>query len=259
MNFNIGGPSNFLSTSSSSDDEEDQLIADLEVIDAEQEAIFAQHGNIQRAIAQYLNQQNNPVTREGSIPGHIVINRDGKVVIVVCSTTILSRTEGITIKCAVDAFEWVEVYFFVLLKKWKLVTTTLCNEGIVWLMVYTQTGLRLYKLFTIHVAGKKLFAMKQEGCRKDVERAFEALQSWFAIVAGPARFWHKHVLHDIMTMCIIMHNMIIEDERDVAASIEDHMEVPTPEVEMMLDENTRFQEILARHRQIRDKDAHIAL
>ena len=42
----------------------------------EQEAIIAQHGNIQRAITQYLNQQNNPLTRGGLIPGHIVINRD---------------------------------------------------------------------------------------------------------------------------------------------------------------------------------------
>ncbi|KAK3222734.1 hypothetical protein Dsin_009759 [Dipteronia sinensis] len=90
--------------------------------------------------------------------------------------------------------------------------------------------------------------MKQERCRKDVEYAFGVLQSRFATVAGPAHFWHKHVLHDIMTTCIIMHNMIIEDERDVAASIKDHMEAPTPEVEMMLDENTRFQEFLARHR-----------
>ncbi|KAK3205741.1 hypothetical protein Dsin_019787 [Dipteronia sinensis] len=80
MNFNIGGPSNFLSSSSSSssDDEEYQLIADLKAIDAEQEVILAQHGNIQQAIAQYLNQQNNPVTRGGSIPSHIVINRDRK-------------------------------------------------------------------------------------------------------------------------------------------------------------------------------------
>ncbi|KAK3221936.1 hypothetical protein Dsin_008961 [Dipteronia sinensis] len=53
--------------------------------------------------------------------------------------------------------------------------------------------------------------------------------------------------------------MIIEDERDVDASIEDHMEAPTPEVEMMLDENTRFQEFLARHREIRDKETHITL
>ena len=105
----------------------------------------------------------------------------------------------------------------------------------------------------------KLFAMKQEGCRKDVERAFGVLQSRFAIVAGPARFWHKHVLHDIMTTCIIMHNMIIEDERDVDAAIEDHTEAPTPEVEMVLDENTRFREFLARHRRIRDNHAHDAL
>ncbi|KAK2643868.1 hypothetical protein Ddye_019063 [Dipteronia dyeriana] len=62
-----------------------------------------------------------------------------------------------------------------------------------------------------------------------------------------------------MTMCIIIYNMIIEDERGVYASIEDHMEAPTPEIKMMLYENTRFQEFLARHREIRDKDAHIAL
>ena len=70
---------------------------------------------------------------------------------------------------------------------------------------------------------KKLFAMKQEACWKDVERAFEVLQSRFAIVAGPSRFWNKHVLHDIMIACIIMHNMIIEDERNVNATINDWM------------------------------------
>ncbi|KAK2641819.1 hypothetical protein Ddye_023582 [Dipteronia dyeriana] len=92
-------------------------------------------------------------------------------------------------------------------------------------MVYTQNGLRLYKQFTIHVVQKKkLFAMKQERCRKDGERAFRVLQSRFAIVVGPGRFWKKYVLHDIMTACIIIHNMIIEDECDVNAAIEDHME-----------------------------------
>ncbi|KAK2651449.1 hypothetical protein Ddye_011305 [Dipteronia dyeriana] len=101
--------------------------------------------------------------------------------------------------------------------------------------------------------------MKQEACRKYVERAFGVLQSLFAIVAGPARFWHKHVLHDIMSACIIMHNMMIADERDVDASIEGRMETPTPEVKMVLDENTRLQQFLARHRQIKDKDAHISL
>ena len=37
------------------------------------------------------------------------------------------------------------------------------------------------------------------------------------------------------------------------------MEVLTSEVEIVVDENTRFQEFLARHRQIKDREAHIAL
>ncbi|KAM6553080.1 hypothetical protein CsatB_013842 [Cannabis sativa] len=106
---------------------------------------------------------------------------------------------------------------------------------------------------------KKLFAMKQEACRKDVERAFGVLQSRFAIITGPARLWNKTVLHDIMTSCIIMHNMIIEDERDLNAPIKERVKVPSPEVEMVEDDNARFQEFLARHRKIKDKDAHIEL
>ena len=41
---------------------------------------------------------------------------------------------------------------------------------------------------------KKYFAMKHEVCRIDVERAFDVLQSRFAIVAGPTRFWEKKCL-----------------------------------------------------------------
>ncbi|XP_042423063.1 uncharacterized protein LOC122010614 [Zingiber officinale] len=105
----------------------------------------------------------------------------------------------------------------------------------------------------------KLFAMKQEVCRKDVERAFDVLQSRFAIVAGPSRFWQKNILHDILTSCIIMHNMIIEDEHDLNAPIVEHFEVSTPDVEPAIDDGTRFEEFLARYRQIKDKEVHIAL
>ena len=73
---------------------------------------------------------------------------------------------------------------------------------------------------------KKYFAMKQESCRKDVKCAFGVLQSRFAIVVGPTRFWSKNVLHDIMTACIIMHNMIIEDERNLDAPIQEAREAP---------------------------------
>lgn len=61
---------------------------------------------------------------------------------------------------------------------------------------------------------KKYFAKAREACRKDVERAFGVLQSRFAIVRGAARMWDEDTLHDIMMACIIMHNMIVEDERD---------------------------------------------
>ena len=60
----------------------------------------------------------------------------------------------------------------------------------------------------------KYFARAQEACRKDVERAFGVLQSRFAIVRGPARLWDEETLHNNMRACIIMHNMIVEDERD---------------------------------------------
>ena len=40
------------------------------------------------------------------------------------------------------------------------------------------------------------------------------LQARFAIVHGPARFFFQETLQDIMKACIILHNMIIEDERD---------------------------------------------
>ncbi|BFG29602.1 hypothetical protein CerSpe_158760 [Prunus speciosa] len=52
----------------------------------------------------------------------------------------------------------------------------------------------------------------QEAYRKDVERAFGILQAQWAIVRGPARMWCKDNLHSIMMTCIILHNMIVEDE-----------------------------------------------
>ena len=83
--------------------------------------------------------------------------------------------------------------------------------------------------------------MKQETCRKDVERVFGVLQSRFAIVAKPSCMWNKKVLHDIMTTCIIMHNIFIEDERDINAIIEEQAEVRNAEVEMTSVDEIRFQ------------------
>jgi len=61
---------------------------------------------------------------------------------------------------------------------------------------------------------KKYFATAQEACRKDVERALGVMQARFTIVRGPARFWDEDTLGQIMRACVIMNNMIVEDESD---------------------------------------------
>ena len=64
-------------------------------------------------------------------------------------------------------------------------------------------------------APSKHFQTLQEAFRKDIERAFAVLQSKWAIVTLPARFWSPDDMVTIMRTCVILHNMIVEDhERD---------------------------------------------
>ncbi|CAL8113317.1 unnamed protein product [Prunus armeniaca] len=53
--------------------------------------------------------------------------------------------------------------------------------------------------------------------RKDVERCFGILQARWAIIRGAARILDEEVLRSIMMSCIILHNMIVEDEYDYNA------------------------------------------
>jgi hypothetical protein len=60
----------------------------------------------------------------------------------------------------------------------------------------------------------QLFSMKQASVRKDVKRAFDLLKKRFSILAIPGRSYSQRTLDLIMRACIILHNMIIDDERD---------------------------------------------
>ena len=71
--------------------------------------------------------------------------------------------------------------------------------------------------------------------RKDVERAFGVLQAHFVVVCGPAKQWDPKTLWEVMTWCLIMHNMVIEDDgEDAAVTLEfEHMSDPIE----LLDQN----------------------
>ncbi|XP_023749420.1 uncharacterized protein LOC111897704 [Lactuca sativa] len=59
---------------------------------------------------------------------------------------------------------------------------------------------------------RKLFKLAQELARKDVERAFGVLKQKWHIIKHLARSWDKAKLTKVLTACVILHNMIIEEE-----------------------------------------------
>ena len=74
----------------------------------------------------------------------------------------------------------------------------------------------LVKSISAPVSNKqKIFAGQQKSCRKDVERAFGVLQAKWKILHGPCKLWRHKDLNAIMLACVILHNMVIEDERNV--------------------------------------------
>jgi len=107
---------------------------------------------------------------------------------------------------------------------------------------------------------RKLFAQHQESPRKDVEQAFGVLQSRFAIICGPSRACNMETLKHIIYACIILHNMIVEDERHTYGGDFDYSydnvnnDISTTETSNSLHPNlaTRLQ----RRANIRERQVH---
>ncbi|XP_076942235.1 uncharacterized protein LOC143612049 [Bidens hawaiensis] len=103
----------------------------------------------------------------------------------------------------------------------------------------------------------KHFAKAQESVRKDVERAFGVLQQRFAIIRGPSRMFKVSVLTNIMKACVILHNMIIEDERDDGDDLNmeyDQLDDDLPELSRT--HTCEFMDFIEHHLRIRDNSAH---
>jgi hypothetical protein len=60
----------------------------------------------------------------------------------------------------------------------------------------------------------RFFSMKQASVRKDVECAFSLLKKRFNILVIPGWSYSQRTLELIIRACIILYNMIIDDERD---------------------------------------------
>ena len=60
-----------------------------------------------------------------------------------------------------------------------------------------------------------MFSKQQESKRKDVECAFGVLQARFDIVRRPARLWQRNNVVNILQTCVILHDMIVEDEKEL--------------------------------------------
>ncbi|XP_071681414.1 uncharacterized protein [Lolium perenne] len=60
---------------------------------------------------------------------------------------------------------------------------------------------------------QRMFTAAQSAWRKDIECAFGVLKARFNILAVPGRSYSRRTLGLIMRACVILHNMIIDDER----------------------------------------------
>ena len=115
------------------------------------------------------------------------------------------------------------------------------------------------KSITLPMGNKRqYFAKAQEAARKDVERAFGVLQARFPIVRGPARFWDTQTLALIMRACVIMHNMIVEDEGILDP--DERFDYGGENVEPSHDNSTRtLDEFINAHKRIRGQETHVQL
>ncbi|XP_042410271.1 uncharacterized protein LOC121999692 [Zingiber officinale] len=93
------------------------------------------------------------------------------------------------------------------------------------------------------------FKERQEAAKKDVERAFGVFQARWAIIRGPGRHWFMDKCKEIMYTCIILHNMIVEDEGH-AISIWDREEQDT--ITANHGSTSEFAEDIRRNSDLRD-------
>ena len=91
-----------------------------------------------------------------------------------------------------------------------------------------------------------------------MERAFRVLQSRWGIVRNPTLTWSMKKLLEVMTACVIMHNMIIEGERDDSI-FDQGFNYQGDNVEPLHQDPATFEQFAQFHREMRDWHSHLNL
>lgn len=129
--------------------------------------------------------------------------------------------------------------------------------------IYPESAVFVRTITFPHTDKDKLFAKSQEGARKEVERAFGALQKRFNIVRRPARLWRRSSVRHIMLACVILHDMIVEDERGMIHVPLDLNKDPRTSFalppKVQIGPHVSFADYLRRSSSIRDRPTHIQL
>ena len=108
----------------------------------------------------------------------------------------------------------------------------------------------------------KLFAQEQESKRKDIERAFGVLRRRFCILKRPARLHDRGQLEKVVLACLILHNMIVEDEK-TNDNIEEDLDLNEAPSTMTVhapafspEDYVTFERVLEKDADIRDSSTH---
>lgn len=111
------------------------------------------------------------------------------------------------------------------LGKWPSVRPVLCIAGHMLMHFYFLVD-GIYPRFSIfavpiadpRTAKEKRYAARHNSARKAVERVFGVLFRQFRILYEPCRLWYVDEIADVMTACVILHNMIA-DKRGYAGTM----------------------------------------
>ena len=108
----------------------------------------------------------------------------------------------------------------------------------------------------------KIFAQEQESKRKDIERAFGVLRRRFCILKRPARLHDRGQLEKVVLACLILHNMIVEDEK-TNDNIEEDLDLNEAPSTMTVhapafspEDYVTFERVLEKDADIRDISTH---